>query len=191
MLSGPTIQTYKLGVNAERRELAPGVWARPGYVIPHFYAGHLWRVRIRRFEHETNPRELEHKYKLLSGAGENKGQLFNADALEQHPGGDVVLCGGEFDALVLQQAAPPGVVCLTFGSETQRPTWEAVWLMRDRRVFVAFDTDEAGASGAARWLEAIPRARIIAPTAHDITDMARAGVDVGAWLRMHLEGVRA
>ena len=191
MLLGPTIQTYKLGVNARRRELAPGVWARAGYVIPHFYAGALWRVRIRRFENEQDPRELEHKYKLLSGAGEGKGQLFNADALEQHPGGDVVLCGGEFDALVLQQAAPPGVVCLTFGSETQRPTWEAVWLMRERRVFVAFDNDAAGASGAARWLEAIPRARIIAPDAHDITDMARAGVDVGAWLRMHLEGVRA
>ena len=68
---------------------------------------------------------------------------------------------------------------------------QAVWLMRERRVFVAFDNDAAGASGAARWLEAIPRARIIAPTAHDVTDMARAGVDVGAWLRMHLEGVRA
>ena len=191
MLTGSTILRFSLGVNARRRELAPGVWARAGYVLPHFYAGHLWRVRIRRFENEQDPRELEHKYKLLSGAGEGKGQLFNADALEQHPGGDVVLCGGEFDALVLQQAAPPGVVCLTFGSETQRPTWEAVWLMRERRVFVAFDNDAAGASGAARWLEAIPRARIIAPTAHDVTDMARAGVDVGAWLRMHLEGVRA
>ena len=191
MLTGSTILRFSLGVNARRRELAPGVWARAGYVLPHFYAGHLWRVRIRRFENEQDPRELEHKYKLLSGAGEGKGQLFNAEALEQHPGGDVVLCGGEFDALVLQQAAPPGVVCLTFGSETQRPTWEAVWLMRERRVFVAFDTDAAGASGAARWLEAIPRARIIAPTAHDVTDMARAGVDVGAWLRMHLEGVRA
>lgn len=191
MLTGGTILRYSLGVNARRRELAPGVWARAGYVIPHFYAGHLWRVRIRRFENEQDGRERENKYKLLSGAGEGKGQLYNADALEQHPSGDVVLCGGEFDALVLQQAAPPGVVCLTFGSETQRPTWEAVWLMRERRVFVAFDNDAAGASGAARWLAAIPRARIIAPDAHDITDMARAGVDVGAWLRMHLEGVRA
>ena len=191
MLTGGTILRYSLGVNAHGRMLAPGVWARAGYVIPHFYAGHLWRVRIRRFENETNPRELEHKYKLLSGAGEGKGQLYNADALEQHPGGDVVLCGGEFDALVLQQAAPPGVVCLTFGSETNRPTWEAVWLMRERRVFIAFDNDTAGASGAAKWLEAIPRARVIAPSAHDVTDMARAGVDVGAWLRMHLEGVRA
>lgn len=184
MLTDETILRYQIGVNPRPVELAPGVFARAGYTLPHYYAGDLWRVRIRRFESETNPREREHKYKLLSGAGERKGQLYNADELERHPGAPAVLCGGEFDALVLQQAAPEGVVCLTFGSETNRPTWEAAYLLRERPVFIAFDSDAAGASGAAAWLSAIPRAHVIKPpgAAHDITDAARAGLDLRAWL---------
>lgn len=176
MINGSTIDKRELGVNFRARELAPGVWAPAGYVIPHRYAGDLWRIRVRRFEGAK-----QSKYLLVSGAGENKGQLYNGDELERRPKVPAVLCGGEFDALVLGQAVP-GVVCVTMGSETQRPTWEALYLLRERPVYIAFDSDAAGDNGGRAWLAALRDARVLKPPAHDITDAARAGVDLSAWL---------
>lgn len=175
MLSDDTIRDYKLGVNPKARQLAPDVWARRGYTIPHFYGGDLWRVRIRKFQADTDP----DKYKVVSGAGDGKTQLFNGDMLASNPH-TVIIVGGEFDAMLAQQHAPDGVSIVTPGSETVKPHWEIDYLLRGRHVWIAFDTDEAGNAGAQAWAALGQRLQV--PHGKDVTEFAQAGGDVRAWL---------
>lgn len=175
MLSDDTIKSYGLGVNPKARQLAPDVWARRGYTIPHFYGGDLWRVRIRKFQADADP----DKYKVVSGAGDGKTQLFNGDMLASNPH-TVIIVGGEFDAMLAQQHAPDGVAIVTPGSETVKPHWEMEYLLRGRHVWIAFDTDEAGNAGAQAWAALGQRLQV--PHGKDVTDYALAGGDVRTWL---------
>ena len=69
---------------------------------------------------------------------------------------------------------------MTFGSETKRVTWEADYLLRDKRVLIAYDNDQAGDNGAMQWAHYGERVRV--PSGKDITEYAQGGGDVAAWL---------
>ena len=175
MLTDDTIRAYRLGVNPKPRQLARGMLARRGYTIPNHYGGDLWRVRIRKFQADTDPV----KYKIVSGAGDGKTQLFNGDMLASNPH-TVIIVGGEFDAMLAQQHAPDGVVVVTPGSETVAPHWEIEYVLRGKHVLIAFDTDAAGNAGAAKWAALGQRLQV--PHGKDVTEFAQAGGDVRAWL---------
>jgi Toprim-like len=165
-LSDETIRAYRLGF-CDRDDYKRGVWR--GVTIPTFYAGALWSVNTRRATGEP-------KYKKATSS---KAQLFNADKLA----GDVhsiVICGGEFDAMLAQQHAPEGMAAVTFGSESKRVTWECDYLLRGKRVFIAYDNDKAGDDGATKWAKLGERVRV--PHGKDLTEFAQAGGDVSAWL---------
>jgi DNA primase len=165
-LRDETIRAYRLGF-CDRDDYKRGVWR--GVTIPAFYGGALWSVNTRRATGEP-------KYKKATGS---RAQLFNADQLA----GDVhtvIVVGGEFDAMLTQQHAPAGLAVITFGSETKRVTWEADYLLRGKRVFIAYDNDDAGNKGAAQWAALGQRVRV--PHGKDITEFVQAGGDVAAWL---------
>lgn len=74
-----------------------------------------------------------------------KTRLFNTDVLMSE--GDVVVCEGEFDALVMQQLGYNAVA--SPGANVWQDTWRASFDMaRHKRVFLVFDPDEAGQKGA-------------------------------------------
>lgn len=51
-----------------------------------------------------------------------------------------------------------------------------------RRVFTAFDTDNAGIMAAAWWNSVLPNAERLIPSEHDLTDMAKDGHNFRSWL---------
>lgn len=141
-----------------------------GITIPIEYADALWGINTRRATGEP-------KYKKVAGS---KAQLFNGDTLTGDNVQAVLVCAGEFDCLLAQQYAPPGVACVTYGSEGKKASWELDYLLRGKPVFVAFDNDDAGDNYAKAWAAIGTRVRV--PSGKDITDYWRAGGDLGAWI---------
>jgi 5S rRNA maturation endonuclease (ribonuclease M5) len=123
------------------------------------------------------------------GVGADKTILYGADDLLNDIGvgvvTTVVVCAGEYDALLLRQYAPGHVAVVTPGSESgSRIRQEWIGLMTDRRVILCMDADAVGGAAAQKWKSTLPRAEIVAPPndAKDITDAWKVGVDLGAWL---------
>ncbi len=165
------------------------VWLPRGIVIP-WLDGKVWRIRFRcldrTYKHYTpkiNGNEM--KYPQVAGAANG---LYNGwEALEVNPSSVVVLVEGEFDALALKsQVNMPHLVAVATGGVSQARVlrWVAA-LAVARVVYVAFDAEQAGALAAVWWCSALPNAHRLIPTAHDITDMVRAGHNLNHWLGHH------
>ena len=161
-----------------------GVWLPRGIVIPWWIDGALWRLNVRRPLSLWQRAQGQPKY--VGPAGFANG-LYNAGGLTT--GRPVVLVEVEIDALTVQQAMGDRVAAVATGSTAG--SRRGAWLSRlslASLVLVAFDDDANGAGdrAAAWWLDALPNARRWRPLAHDVNDMARAGLDVAAWVN---EGV--
>ena len=147
-----------------------------GIVIPCLVAGQIWYLKVRRATGQT-------KYSQVSG-----GQiaLFGADTIANHD--TVVVTEGEFDAMLLHQEAGDLVGVVTLGSAAARlPDAWVPYLLGVQRLLVAYDTDAAGAEGAAMWESVSPRAQRIVPLAgKDVTDFYLAGGDLRAWVQFAL-----
>lgn len=122
-----------------------------GYItIPYFQGGHVSLIRGRIFGTDKGA-----KYKTPLGQSPS---LFNSD-LTFRTEGEITICESEFDCLVLNQleidaVAAPGVTA-----------WEEKWAdyFKDyRRIYVMFDPDQSGKSGAEKVADDLsPRARIV------------------------------
>ena len=77
---------------------------------------------------------------------------------------------------------------MTLGSAAARlPDAWVPYLLDVQKLLVAYDTDAAGAEGAARWESLCPHAQRIVPLAgKDVTDFYLAGGDLRAWLQFAL-----
>jgi hypothetical protein len=65
------------------------------------------------------------------------------------------------------------------------------YLLGVQRLLVAYDTDAAGAEGAARWESICPHAQRIVPLAgKDVTDFYLAGGNLRAWVQFALAADR-
>jgi len=168
------IARWQIGYNDTSQRVAGEWWVYRGITIPHIYGGHLWGVNVRRRADELG--DGKGKYINVKGS---RAQLFNGNSLT-NAAHTVIVTGGEFDCMLTQHHAPDGVAVVTFGSESKGVTWEADYLMRGKCVLVAYDDDEAGDKGAARWASIGERVR--APNGKDITEFFQHGGDVGAWL---------
>ncbi len=180
-LTDETIERFALGF-CDRDDRDAGTWR--GITIPIYYAGAIWAVKTRRSSRDLKPRaDGKEPPKYLDMTGGAAGKVpFNGDPLLVDDDiSCVIVCEGEFDAMVAQQHAPAGAICATWGSAVNDPTHEAVILLRGRRVLLAFDADEAGSAAAVAW-ERLGR-RVDLPAGKDITEFAQQGGDVGAWLR--------
>lgn len=107
------------------------------------------------------------KYTYDKGAA---GALYNTNNL-WFPTGSVVLVEGELDAMRLQSAGY--LACSTTGgSGTFKKEWAE--LLAGYDIYICYDNDDAGQTGAVRVLEVFPHARVIeiprAAGVKDITD---------------------
>jgi DNA primase len=174
-LANETIRRWRLGFNPDDQKLC-SLWVPRGIVIPCLVAGRIWYLKVRR----ANGRS---KYSQVSG-----GQiaLFGVDTIANHD--TVVVTEGEFDAMLLHQETGDLVGIVTLGSAAARlPDAWVPYLLGVQRLLVAYDTDAAGAEGAAMWESICPHAQRIVPLAgKDVTDFYLAGGDLRAWLQFAL-----
>jgi len=176
-LADETIRRWRLGFNEKARGLH-GIWTWRGVTIPRWHGETLWAVNVRRGQGQRP------KYAQVKGG---RTGLFGLDTLQDH--GAAVLTEGEFDAMLLHQAAGDLVGVVTFGSASPRhfETW-LPWLLRVKRLLVAYDNDAEGREGLEFWLKATKRAREMrVPEGKDVTDFHRAGGDLRAWVTYHLD----
>jgi DNA primase len=172
-----TVQRWQLGFNPSGRKLF-GLWMPRGVVIPCLAAGRIWYLKVRRAAGQP-------KYTQVSGG---QVALFGADTMA---GRDLaVVTEGEFDAMLLHQEAGDLVGVVTLGSAATRlPDMWVPYLLGVRRLLVAYDTDTAGAGGAAMWATIASRGQRLQPLAgKDVTDFHLAGGDLRAWVRFALAG---
>ncbi|HET8626913.1 MAG TPA: primase-helicase zinc-binding domain-containing protein, partial [Thermomicrobiales bacterium] len=143
-----------------------------GVVLPWFAAGELWHVKVRRAAGRP-------KYVAIAGG---RPVLFGADTLAGRAVG--VLAEGEFDALLLWQAAGDLVGVATLGGCGATPGPRALGhLLPVARLLVAYDADAPGERGAARLAALSARLRLLRPPpGQDLTDFVLAGGDLRAWL---------
>lgn len=175
-ISESVLESAGIGYNADESRPKWGlteVWLPRGIVIPWTYAGKFWKVNIRR--PSGDPKYIQPK------GGANG--LYNASAIQKDT--TVVMVEGEFDSLVLQSFVP-GIVPVATGTTSGARILRWVSLVGiASKIVLAFDVDENGAGdkAAAWWLEHLGELAVrLCPTAHDVTDMFRAGQDVAAWL---------
>ncbi len=152
-----------------------------GIVIPWFTGETLWAVKVRRESGQP-------KYEQIPG-GSSDG-LYRGDELE---GAQVVLfTEGEFDALVAHQEARRLITAVSLGSASA--TLNDRWLLdlvTVPLILAAYDTDKAGAKGAARLQALSRRVHIVqVPWGKDITEYHVRGGDVYKWLENELRQAR-
>jgi DNA-binding transcriptional ArsR family regulator/MoxR-like ATPase len=151
-----TIDHFKLGWDGQR------------YTIPVIAGGVLYNVRRRR--DDTNRKDTESKFKNTPGYG--AARVYNQDALAGAQ--TVVIAEGEFDAMVLIERGWTSV-CSTAGAGTFKAEWAPLF-DSCQTVYVCYDNDLAGRSGAAKVAALFgERARVVTlpeevGDAGDITD---------------------
>ena len=123
-----------------------------GYItIPYFTGGHVSLIRGRAFEASDGAA----KYKTPLGQSP---KLYNSD-LTFTTEGEITIVEGELDALTMNQLEIPTVACPGVTA------WEEKWadyFKEFRRIFVMFDPDTPGKTGAEKVADALsPRARIV------------------------------
>jgi hypothetical protein len=182
------IRLAKLGWHDPGASFAPieGIGnAARGITIPRQYGGALWSVNIRRPKADIG-NDKRKRYRSLPGSRVKA--LYNGDVLitpsRRRVVHTAIVCGGEFDTLVLQQSAPPGVAAVTLGGEQTSPDFEALAALNGLVVYLALDADEGGEHGANAWLSALPTAIRAYPPggAKDITESAQRGADLEEWV---------
>jgi hypothetical protein len=122
--------------------------------LPYHTAGNCVAIRGRTWPHSPADFEAWHaeryeppknKYKTPGGT---QARLFNTDAAWGAT--ELVLCEGEFDALVVEQAGYPAMGVP--GANAWQPEWDD-YLTPMKRVWLVFDRDPAGEKGAAKLVE--------------------------------------
>ena len=95
--------------------------------------------------------------KMLSSSG-SKVELYGWEHVHRKPL-QIIICEGEFDRLVLE-AQGFAAVTSTAGAATFRPHW-AKELLSIPQVYVCFDRDEVGRSGASIVGLMVPHAKLV------------------------------
>lgn len=192
-LSKAVIQTAMLGFNPTPKWITWGDirYKIPrGVVIPWVYQGQYWRIRFRCLDDNFNaytPSYKGHEQKYPQVTGSANGIYLSGRSEVVTAKHTVVLVEGEFDALALTANASKllahGLKAVaTGGSQNAKLLRWVTKLSLARRVYLAFDADQAGANTAFWWQQALPNAIRLRPTLKDITDMVTANHSLYEWL---------
>lgn len=149
-----------------------------GITIPWWADDQLWAVKVRRASGQP---------KYLAVTGSSTSGLYNADALS--PTRPVLICEGEFDALLAQQAAGDQIIAVTLASASASLLlrWQER-LSTAPRVLICYDNDTAGRKGAERLQRSLPFARRVSlPHGKDLTEFHLNGGDLAGWIAVSLE----
>ena len=203
-LSPETWRAFRLGYNPDNLYDDPArwgldgkkIWLPRGIVIPGFWQGKPWYVKVRR----PRPGELIGRYvgewTELDGLPEVKfggprgghSSLFRLEMNHTMP--VLILTEGEWDAMLLWEHCPDLCDAGTIGgARSHFDELDLSLLTRYVAVLVVHDDDKAGAKGreyiselAARF----GRVKSIAPPAHDLTDFWKSGGHLRAWMAGHV-----
>jgi 5S rRNA maturation endonuclease (ribonuclease M5) len=165
------INRFKLGFHKHQKNF----WL----VYPSFNSGVPAYIKYRLLPFEKELTETE-KSKGISKFWREKGApsiLFNQDALDEHD--DIIVTEGERDAITLLMHGYSNVVGTTGGAQTLKPEWYDV-LKEKNKIFLAFDSDEAGQKGARdSWATRLGFSKCynikIPETAKDVTEYFMQG----------------
>lgn len=182
-LNDDTINIFGLGFNPENQYIIDAdknrLFCARGIVIPCFVGQQLQYVQIRRPNAEIGGAAGKNKYAKVTGS---RKALFNAAAMGAAQ--SVVVVGGEFDAMLGQQFAPPGMAVVTLGSETNKLSDNWLTMLREaKRVTICMDNDAEGDRARERWHKCLPSAQMMgAPNGKDLTEFWQLGGNVKDWL---------
>lgn len=124
----PTLQQFKIGWNGKR------------IIIP-VYDVDDQLVNVRQYL--MNARDDQQK--MINWRGHGKARLFAAKILPKVE--RVILCEGEWDAIITMQHGFPAV-CGTGGAKTFSPEWAKAFA--GKKVYIIYDCDDDGRAGAAK-----------------------------------------
>jgi DNA primase len=187
-LKDETIKKFQLGfIPRDVRDAAQkwGLTGKPaflsrGITLPGRVGEICWYLKIRRPQGRP-------KYLQVRGS---RPALFMANALSAHE--TILLCEGEFDALLLAQEAGDLTGIATLGSASQHLDLTAWgwYLLNACRFLVAYDIDGKSEAGARDLLTIrhsiranVPQLR---PQDKDLTDFYQSGGDLRAWVKSSL-----
>jgi DNA primase len=142
-----------------------------GIAIPALVGGVPWYVKVRR--PTGGPKYIQAKG--------GRSALFGHDLLQGKA--DLLLCEGEFDAILMRRIVGDVLDVATFGSasESDIRLWLPV-LVQYPSLLLGFDNDAAGERARQWWYERTRRAHgLLVPTGKDWTE---------AWLKLGDEGLR-
>lgn len=186
-LTAETAQVWGLGWNPRAWRLPAAEWGltgdpvylHPGVVIPHWFSAELWGIKIRVYENGQPVTEKGGKYRGPRD-GRTQGMLYGAAMLRSFP--VLVLCEGEFDALLAWQSS--GEFCdvaAVSGAQAKAHQTTLLLLARYASILVVMDDDQAGNEARAYWRK-LPRVQIVPPPDHDLTDYWQHGGNLRQWL---------
>lgn len=183
-LMDDTLQTFVVGYIPTTRREDPEHWGLQGAVgqrvrLPRGILlpwidrtdDEVWCLKVRR------PDPLMPKYQAVQDSAP---VIFGTRHLHERK--TLVLVEGEFDAMLLWQAAGDLVDVATLGSASKGlDPRAALYLLAATSILVALDSDTAGQAGSMKLLASSARMRQLAlPDGHDLTDYAMAGGDLRA-----------
>ncbi len=130
----PILKLYRIGWDRDRKV----------YTIPVYDKNNLL-VSLRRY----NPRPREDRRKMWGVSGMNAPHLYPLDQLEYD---DIIICGGEWDALATIQA---GYAAITRTAAER--VWSGEWneCFVGKKVFVCHDMDDTGQSANRKVVRAL------------------------------------
>lgn len=166
-----------------------GIYLPSGIVIPYFYKGELWKLRIRRLGDDIPKNE---RYSMVSGGSNG---LYNADDVRL--GQPVLNFEGEIDALSVKQALSASIACVATGGTTQAriPLWLSKLALASR-VLICFDNDkksETTAKAIQYWKDRLVHSKVYpVPTEYkDANAMLCANGDIKSWVVSGLDNKNA
>jgi DNA primase len=125
--------------------------------------------------------------KCMALAGSTRGYLYPWPEIMSSQGiRPALLCEGEIDALLAEQAAGHLVIVGTVGGANQNPHRKALAALARCPVWlIAMDHDEAGVEAARAWRERAPHKarRVLLPWGKDLGEFVQSGGDIVTWLR--------
>lgn len=176
-LTDQTLQSPFFRIGFSTGQKIADVWVDKGVVIPCFTVrpdldvDFINYVKIRRGQRWIYRPEDTSKYRKLFGHDHDTNGLYNADQIK---GMDrVFVTEGEFDCMLLQQDAGDLVGVCTLGSASTHLDWSRFgkYFSFVKKLYVCYDTDEAGDHGADDWQALTGRAvRVYVPVGKDITE---------------------
>lgn len=189
LLTEESLRKWHLGLSVEQQVIA-GLKVPKGIVIPWFFEGELWHLKVR-----VNPATYGTKYLSIHWQDPDRKEpggvpiIYGAETLERR---DLcVVCEGEFDAMLLHQEAGDLVAVITNGTCKDEFDLRVIpCLLPMRRIYIAYDTDpnEAGQKAAARLEKTSEKAKSVRLSwGKDITEFQQQGGDLREWVRSFLE----
>jgi Toprim-like len=173
-LSDDIIKAAGLGFAESRVRWLPGQPA--GLFIPWIDAGRMVKLTVRQAT------GLEPKYREVY----RDGPVCFPSPAAILPGVPLIVCEGEFDALLLAQELGEAARVITTGSAAFRPGPAVLEAARAASVvYAAHDADDAGDVAASAWDGSI---RVRPPVGKDWGEARRGGLDLGRWWMERIGG---